>query len=349
MGSRIKLLLIVAIFSLVQGCSSISYYWEKVQGHSEILNNQRPIKEVIADSKTKLETRQRLINAEKARNFASQVLKLPDNDSYKNYVDIDRDYVVWTVVATPAYSIKPKQWCFLIVGCLSYRGYFSKQSAEEFAADLKKKNMDVYISGTKAYSTLGWFDDPLLSSMLYKSEANLVGIIFHELAHQQMYVEDDTAFNEGFASTVELLGIKAWFEQMNNKKGYAEYQLAKQRDKEFKQLLNKTRLKLKALYELSLTNEKKRQEKKLLFVKLKNDYAALKKQWNGYGGYDAWMSKDLNNAHLALVATYNDWIPAFKALFKKLNYQFKDFYKEVQVLADKPKQQRENSLLQLME
>ncbi len=343
-----KIGFIIALSFMLQACSSMAYYWEKIQGHADILNSQRPIKEVIDDPKTTAETKQRLISAQQARDFASEVLKLPDNDSYRNYADVGRDFVVWTVVATPAYSIKAKQWCFIIVGCLSYRGYFSKTSAEEFADELKKQGMDVYVSGTKAYSTLGWFDDPLLSTMLYKSEAYRIGIIFHELAHQQMYVENDTAFNEAFASTVELEGIKAWYENKKDSQGFKNYSIAKQRDKAFKNLLKQTRQELKVLYQSEQSTESMQENKVARFKTLQARYKNLKKQWDGYTGYDKWMAQKLNNAQLALVATYNNWIPAFRALYKKSNADFSVFYTNVKSLSETEKPEREKELLKLM-
>ncbi len=343
-----KIGFIIALSFMLQACSSMAYYWEKIQGHADILNSQRPIKEVIDDPKTTAETKQRLISAQQARDFASEVLKLPDNDSYRNYADVGRDFVVWTVVATPAYSIKAKQWCFIIVGCLSYRGYFSKTSAEEFADELKKQGMDVYVSGTKAYSTLGWFDDPLLSTMLYKSEAYRIGIIFHELAHQQMYVENDTAFNEAFASTVELEGIKAWYENKKDSQGFKNYSIAKQRDKAFKNLLKQTRQELKVLYQSEQSTESMQENKVARFKTLQARYKNLKKQWDGYTGYDKWMAQKLNNAQLALVATYNNWIPAFRALYKKSNADFSVFYTNVKSLSETEKLEREKELLKLM-
>lgn len=346
--------LLVFLAALVQGCSSLSYYWEKIQGHTEIINNQHPVQEVIDNPKTSETVRAKLISTQKARRFATEVLKLPDNDSYKNYVDINRDYVVWSVVATPPYSIKAKQWCFLIVGCLSYKGYFSKQDAELFAKELRTQNMDVYVSGTKAYSTLGWFDDPLLSTMLYNSEAYRVGIIFHELAHQKMYVADDTAFNEAFATSVELEGVKAWFNQDNKEVAFKKYLVSKKRDDAFKKLLQSTRQKLKQAYDHAAdkNNADEKQDlaetKKIIFVQLQQGYKKLKQQWDGYTGYDKWMSQDLNNAHLALIATYNDRIPAFRQLFKKANNNYALFYNQVEKMTELDKPQRDEQLNLLM-
>ena len=341
----VKLIFIVTISLMLQACSSVAYYWEKVQGHTEILEKQRPVQEVIDSPDTKAQIRERLKNVQQARNFASDKLLLPENDSYRYYADIGRDYVVWTVVATPPYSMKPKQWCFLIVGCLSYRGYFSKQSAEEFAAELKKKNMDVYVAGTKAYSTLGWFDDPLLNTMLYKSEAYRVGIIFHELAHQKMYVEDDTAFNEAFASAVEKQGVKEWFVQQKNANKFEKYILSKKRDDQFKKLLLDTRKNLEKLYTKKISIDLMQVEKKSLFKQLRENYNKFKIRWHGYTGFDKWMSNNLNNSHLALVATYNNLIPAFDGLFKASGDNFKVFYEKVNELKDMEYTKRHKKLM----
>jgi len=343
-----KILLLVSVAVLMQGCSSLAYYWEKIQGHTEILSKQEPVQEVIDNPKTPDKVRQKLISTQKARVFASEVLQLPDNDSYKNYVDLKQDYVVWTVVATPPYSIKAKQWCFFIVGCLSYKGYFSEQDAEASAKELKAENMDVYVSGTKAYSTLGWFDDPLLSTMLYNSEAYRVGIIFHELAHQKMYVEDDTSFNEGFASTVELEGIQAWFSRDTKKEEYKRYIIFRERDDAFKKLLQATREELKQAYSLNLDSKAMHENKIKIFNELQLAYKKLKEQWRGYSGYDKWMSQDLNNAHLALIATYNDHIPAFRKLFKNVNNDYELFYQQVEKISELDKDKRSEELNKLM-
>lgn len=343
-----KPLLIIVASLLLQGCSSAGYYWEKIQGHAELLNKQQPVQEVIDNPQTDSSVKDFLSNTQQARDFASKVLMLPDNNSYRNYVDVGRDYVVWTVVATPPYSIKPKEWCFLIVGCLTYRGYFSKQAADKFATTLKEQGMDVYVSGVKAYSTLGWFDDPLLSTMLYKSEAHRVGIIFHELAHQKIYVENDTAFNEAFATSVELEGIKAWFKRTDNPLKFKKYLIAKKRDKEFKSLLKNTRKELTELYESKPSPEQMQTAKVRTFLHLQSSYIIFKRKWNNYSGYDRWMQQGLNNAHLALVATYNNWVPAFQRLFKKANSDYKVFYSEVERLTSLDKMQRKKQLEELM-
>ena len=194
----------------VSACSSFGYYMDLMAGHSELLEQQKPISEILIDKETNLKLRELLETSQNIRNFASNRLDLPENDSYRMYADLKRRYAVWNVIAAKEFSVEPKKWCFLFVGCLSYRGYFSKEDAMAYASELKNEGYDVYVVGASAYSTLGWFDDPLLNTMMYKSEARRAGVIFHELAHQVVYIEGDSAFNEAFATTVEEEGIQRW-------------------------------------------------------------------------------------------------------------------------------------------
>lgn len=189
---------LVLIFSAltVSACSSFGYYMDLMAGHSELLEQRKPVAEIIEDKATDQKLRDLLKTSQEIRNFASKDLDLPENDSYRMYADLKRRYAVWNVVAAEEFSVEPKKWCFLFVGCLSYRGYFSKEDATNYANELKHEGFDTYVAGANAYSTLGWFDDPLLNTMLYKSEARRAGIIFHELAHQVVYIDNDSAFNE---------------------------------------------------------------------------------------------------------------------------------------------------------
>jgi len=204
----IKKLILMLLGLTVSGCSSFGYYMDLMAGHSELLERRKPVAEIIADEKTSPKLRKLLKTSENIRDFASNNLDLPKNNSYRQYADLNRRYAVWNVIAAEEFSIHAKKWCFLLVGCLSYRGYFSKQVAMDYSAELKKQGYDVYVAGASAYSTLGWFDDPLLNTMMLKSEAQRAGIIFHELAHQVVYIDDDSAFNEAFATAVEEEGIR---------------------------------------------------------------------------------------------------------------------------------------------
>lgn len=233
------------------------------------------------------------------------------------------------------------------MGCLSYRGYFSKADATDYANELKKEGYDVFLAGAKAYSTLGWFDDPLLNTMMYKSEARRAGIIFHELAHQVVYIEDDSAFNEAFATTVEQEGIRRWMLKNGKDKQYQEYLRNKKRDTEINDLLQATRDELKELYKTKASGKEKRKYKKYVFLKMQRKYQKLKDSWNGYSAYDLWMKQEINNAHLLLISTYHELVPTFQAVLKQENNNLKKFYHAVEKIGEKNKKERKKQLKQI--
>ena len=298
-------------------------------GHMTLLNKAQPIDDILRQIDLNKTLRQQLITFQQARDFASQQLQLPDNDSYRAYSPLDREYVVWNVVATKEFSIEPEEWCFLLAGCFTYRGYFSKDKADAYAEQLKHQGQEVYVSGVSAYSTLGWFNDPVVSSMLYDDEAIRVGVMFHELAHQIMYRKNSTAFNESFAKVVEQEGVRRWFEYNNKNELLQKYQNDKKKRRQFHEMLLHTKNKLKIMYTQNLSITDKRQRKQQYLINLKQDYMKLKKLWQGHAGYDKWMSQDFNNAHFVLVQTYHDLVPMFKDLLKQKNNNLKDFYDEV--------------------
>ena len=341
-----KLLLLFSALT-VSACSSFGYYMDLMAGHSELLEHRKPVTEIIADKDTSSILRNLLTKSQKIRNFASKMLYLPENDSYRMYADIKRRYAVWNVVATEEFSVEPKKWCFIFVGCLSYKGYFSKEDATNYANELKAEGYDVYIAGANAYSTLGWFDDPLLNTMMYKSEANRAGIIFHELAHQVVYIENDSAFNEAFATAVEHEGIRRWMREKGEDGEYQKYLANKKRDSEINQLLQETRKKLEKLYKTKASKEEKRKQKKIILSLMQQQYDRLKKSWSGYSAYDVWMKQEINNSHLALIATYHDLVPTFKSILEKENYDLKRFYASVKKYGELDKKNRSLQLKQL--
>jgi predicted aminopeptidase len=343
----LRVILIIGSGITVSGCSSFGYYMDLMAGHSELIEHRKPIVDLIASKETRPKLRELLKRSVDIRNFATKILYLPENDSYRLYADIKRPYAVWNVVAAEEFSLQPKQWCFLIVGCLSYRGYFLKEDATKYANELGTEGYDVYLSGARAYSTLGWFDDPLLNTMMYKSEAYRAGIIFHELAHQVVYVDDDSAFNEAFATTVEEEGIQRWFAANQKKEEYEKYLEAKQRDHQINELLRSTRMKLKDLYASNQSTNVMRAAKKMIFAEMRKDYEKLKKSWKGYNGFDDWMYKNLNNAHLLLVATYHDLVPAFRYLLHEQKNDMKKFYQAVKALGTLDKDKRHKHLTQM--
>lgn len=330
----LKRVLVLLAASTVSACSSFGYYLDLMAGHSELLEQRKPVSEVINDENTNNNLREALLKSQKIRDFASKSLYLPENNSYRQYADLNRPFVVWNVVAAKKLSVEAKKWCFLFVGCLSYKGYFSKEEAETEAKRLAAAGYDVHIAGAKAYSTLGWFDDPLLNTMMYRSESRRAGIIFHELAHQLIYIENDTAFNEAFATVVEQEGIRKWFAKNGKHKEYADYLQQNKRDAQINDLLLETRKALMALYKSNAPAERKLISKKQHFALLQKKYQQLKKTWTGknINAFDEWMTQDLNNSHLLLVATYYDLVPIFKNIMKEENNNFKRFYARVKKL-----------------
>jgi predicted aminopeptidase len=329
---------------LAGGCSTFSYYAQSVQGHFAMLEAARPIPEVIADPAAEPPLRQRLERAQQMRSYASSQLGLPDNGSYTRYADLQRPYVVWNVFATPELSLQLKQWCYLVVGCAGYRGYFDKSAAVAAADGLRAEGYEVNVSGVPAYSTLGWFADPLLNTFVGGTEGQLAGLLFHELAHQVVFVGGDTTFNESFATTVEREGVRRWLDTHGDASSRQAYAHFAGRREQFLDLLLKYRQLLQHNYDSSATDDAKRARKLQLFAGLKQEYAELKRSWGGYDGYDRFFAQDLTNAHLAAVGAYNDRVPAFNALLADNQGNFPSFYAEVKRLASLSAQQRNAAL-----
>lgn len=339
----LSLLSLVAISSCV-GCSTVGYYAQGITGHLALMHQREPIDELLENVGLDQSRLKQLQAAQTIRDFATQQLGLPDNDSYRSYVELDRDYVVWNVVATPAFSLKPLEWCFPIAGCVSYRGYFSLESAKAFAAELKQQGYDVVINPVPAYSTLGWFDDPVLSSMIHQGELLLAQTIFHELAHQQLYVKDDSVFNEAFASTVGEQGVFRWLNEAGRTEDLRRYHQYLTRKDEFLNLLKQTSRDLQQLYQQKLSTEKTRTEKAALFVQLRENYNQQKNHWGGYKGYDRWFSRELNNARLASIAVYRDRVPDFVRWLDACQGDLPKFYTAMKRLGKQDKQPRQEGL-----
>jgi predicted aminopeptidase len=319
---------------LLASRSTLNYYSQAAQGQLELLSDSRPIDDWIADPGTSSKLRLRLETARQIRRFAVSEMALPDNNSYKNYTALKRKYVLWNVVATPELSLKPLTWCFPVAGCVNYRGYYSKDEAEAYALDLKAEGNDVEVGGVPAYSTLGWFSDPLISTFINYPDAELARMIFHELAHQIVYAQGDSQFNESFASTVEEVGVERWMDRFGNQAMRDSYARYKSRKHDFLTLLLKYRKALEQNYAVVDRNDnEKRAVKARLFQELKDEYQVLKGNWGGYAGYDRFFEQPLSNAHLASIATYEDFVPAFRAMLRR-DGSFPRFYKSVKRLAE---------------
>jgi len=337
---------IVALFG-VCGCSTVSFYLQAIGGHLDIMARREPVAELL-ETDSDDELKQQLTLAMEARDYASEQLGLPDNGSYRSYVDLQRQYVTWNVIATEEFSVQAREWCFPIAGCVPYRGYFSQEAASQFGARLSEKALDVHVNGATAYSTLGWFDDPLLSTMLQWRETRLVGVIFHELAHQVAWAENDTTFNESFAVFVQREGVRKWLLDRGAAAQIDDYERRLQRQREFVTMLLDTREKLADLFAGSADPTTMRADKQQVFAQMREHYAALKKNhWDDYSGYDYWFDRPLNNARLALAATYNDYVDSFAQLFKQSGGDFATFYQRVQALANLPGEQRDSELREL--
>jgi predicted aminopeptidase len=321
------------------GCGA-GYLLQAAQGQYEIVAEREPIDAVIADPATTPELRVQLDRARVIRNFATDELDLPDNGSYRSYADIDRAYVVWNVVAAPALSVDPKEWCFLIVGCVSYRGYFSESRARAYAASLSGDGYDVVVGGVQAYSTLGRFADPVLSSMLGRGVDDLAAVVFHELAHQVVYVPGDSAFNEAFAVMVEQAGLARWLAAQGRPEALATWQKRRAQQAEVAALFAATRAQLRAVYASSLDDATKLTRKQALMDELAAELRAFEARHGLVTGYRAWLATGLNNAHIASVATYFGCVPGFERLLAREGGDLPRFYAAVKALAAEDAQAR---------
>lgn len=309
------------------GCAGPAYYSQAISGHLSLMRSRVPISTLLADPSTDPKLAERLREAEQIRLFAGEQLGLAGNGSYSRVAITGRDAVTWNVVAAAEFSVDPRLWCFPVSGCVAYRGYFDQQHATEFANTMKSHSFDVMVSPAVAYSTLGWFEDPLLDTMLKYSDATLAGIMFHELAHEKLYVKSDTTFSEAFAAFVEEAGVRLWLDLNHRDEEFGEWERRKMAGIQFNHLLQETRQKLQEVYGSSESDETKRLQKSLLFEALKENYLELVKiDWQGVNYFANWMSDDLNNAHLALMNSYEGGTCAFASLYNEAGQNLERFY-----------------------
>jgi len=339
---------IVLLASTMTGCSTIGYYAQAARGQWALLSQARPIDEWLADPSTPEDLKQRLRLAREIREFASRELGEPDNRSYTRYADLKRAAAVWNVFATPELSLQLKSWCYPFFGCASYRGYFARTDAEHLAAKLGEQGYDVSVGPVQAYSTLGVFSDPLLNTFINLPEPELARLVFHELAHQIVYVRDDTVFNESFATAVEREGVWRWLQQRASPQLRTEWEGIEQRRTQFLQLINETRDELQQLYASALPDADKRERKHAIFAQLQQRYHALRDgPWGGFRGYDRFFDQPLNNSHLAAIGAYYDRVPAFDGLLQRTGCDLRAFFREVKRIAALKKEARDRELDEL--
>ncbi|WP_263263569.1 aminopeptidase [Pseudomonas sp. RIT-PI-S] len=331
---------------LLNGCATVDYYQQLASGQWSLLRAREPVEKVIADPTRAPTLRSRLAEAEQARTFASERLGLPNNRSYRLYADIHRPFVVWNVFATAEFSLDPVQYCFPIAGCVAYRGYYQQGRARGAAALLRQQGLDVYMGGVEAYSTLGWFDDPIVSSMMGWGSERLATLIFHELAHQRFYLPGDTPFNESFATFVEQEGTRQW----RAARGLpAETDDQNARRDAFVRLVLDLRKRLETLYSQPLAPDAMRVAKQAEIDRLRREYRQLRdSQWGGRGAYDAWVEAPINNAKLLPFGLYDQWVPAFAVLYRQAGGDWPAFYRAVRTLGALPAPQRQQALEALL-
>lgn len=327
------------------GCTSASYYAQSLQGHAKIMTARQDVAKLVEDPATPQALRAQMVEATAIREFAVDELALPDNSSYRSYVDVGREAVTWAVFAAPEFSLAPKTWCFPVYGCVPYRGYFSSKSAGEFARELQGQGLDVHVGGIAAYSTLGWLSDPLLSTMLAQGDTYLASVVFHELAHQRVYIRGDSEFNESFAVAVETTGVRKWLRAVGDTAGLRNYEIDRKRRAEFGALVSRTRGELASIYSGSGSMEEKRAAKAAAIETLRKRYRRMRDgRWGGYNGYDGWFDAPINNAKLAAVSVYSDQVTAFLNLFELCSGDYPQFYAAVRHLGGLDKGARADAL-----
>ena len=346
--ARIRCAAPLALALALAGCSAttldLPYYLQTARGHFAVLREARPIGELLAGGAVDPRLAPRLRQVVEIREFATRELALPANGSYRSYADIGRPFVVWNVFAAPELSLRLKRWCFPVAGCVTYRGYFERADAERLAQSLREQGWEVQVAGVPAYSTLGWFDDPVLSTFIHYPEGELARLIFHELAHQAVYLKGDSTFNESFATAVEEAGVERWLAQRGDARVEAAYRQFAARRAQFVELLTRHRRRLEAVYASGASDESKRADKAEVFASLHAGYQELKAQWGGFAGYDRWFGQQPGNAHLAAVATYNAMVPGFRRLLAEQDGDLHRFFDVVRRLAREDKAQRDRLL-----
>lgn len=337
------------LLSTLTGCSTAGYYWQAASGHIGVLRRQVPIENVIASPETSPALREKLIQVQELRQFAQKTLHLPAGNHYTRYADLQRRFVVWNVHAAPEFSMEAHTWWYPLIGRLKYRGYFNENEAKELGAAMAADGMDVYVAGVEAYSTLGLLRDPVLSTFVHHNASDLAEILFHELAHQKVFISGDTDFNEAFAVAVAQEGTRRWLQSKGGMEVLGEYERDLQRESQFHDMIRKACNELESLYSThgSDTPEQKRALKNSILEELRAAHQRLKTEWGGTSPFDPWFAKPINNARLNTVATYYDLVPGFLGLLKAEGNNLDRFFAMVQAMGKLPPKERRKTLYAL--
>ncbi len=337
----IFLLITICVLS---ACSDLGYYWHSTKGHLALMNKRVDIDDMLESTDLDNNLRQRLLLVKKIRAFSVDELALPDSGSYHNYVQLDRDYLLQNLFAAHEFSTQLHRWCFPVVGCLSYRGYYDEELLREYANQLRAENFDVHIGYVPAYSTLGWFDDPVLSSFINWPDYRLAGLLFHELTHQRIYIDDDTQFNESLAVAVGQAGTELWLKATGRDAQLEEFRRWIEYRREVILLIEHTREELRQLYNLEPDDAIKRDNKQAIFAASREAYSAISEKLNYRDGFEGWFAGELNNAKIGSVSAYNIHVPAFLAIIRVLDFDFAGFFDSVEKIGEMGRAERERCL-----
>ncbi|NJM32233.1 MAG: aminopeptidase [Limnobacter sp.] len=347
--SCLKALLLWLLLALLSGCGSISYVWDAARGHITVLAQAQDIDSLLLQENLEPRLRAQLELVKDIRRYSVDKLAMPENRAYSQYTDLGRRFVVWNVVASRDDSFELKRWCFALFGCVSYKGFFDEASAKELASALSEEGWDTVVVGVPAYSTLGLTADPVLNTFVYLPPGELARLLFHELAHQVVYISDDTRFNESFATAVEELGVQAWLDRLGDDAFIEQYRSFNAKREQFTDLLGQAKTDLEVVYDdPTLSRAEKLQRKQERLNALSQDYRQVRDlEWAGWNDFEPYFQGGVNNARLALVGLYNQEVPSFKTLFARCGSDFPSFYNAVKALGRLDAPQRADFLQRL--
>lgn len=335
-----RLFFVLPLVLLLSACADLGYYWHTAKGHLAIMNKRVAIEDLLIDPETDAGLKQRLLLVTDIRLFAIDRLALPESGSYTDYAQLERPYALQNLFAAPEFSTRLLTWCYPIAGCTSYRGFYEQQRLDDFIKPLKVDNNDIHIGRVPAYSTLGWFDDPVLSSFIDWPDHRLAGLLFHELTHQRIYIDDDTRFNESLASAVQEVGIRLWLKDLGQQSQIDRYNRSLAYRRDVVLLIEAIRNQLTDLYEKEATDEFKRAQKQKIFQSARQSYEDISATHDYRDGFAKWFVGELNNAKLGSVSTYNALIPAFVSMIDEFNDDFEQFFVYIENIGGLDKEKR---------
>ncbi len=333
--------------AVLSSCRAIHFYAQGAAGQWEIMHKARPVELVCQDPETQPAVKERLARVQELRTWAARELALPAARQYDRYTDLGRPYVVWVVYAAPEFSVEPKTWWYPVLGKLQYRGYFSEAAAQREGGRLRARGWDVTVSGTGAYSTLGWLRDPVLNTFLHRSDAELAEVIFHELTHQRIYLSGDTDFNEALATAVGEAGARQWLRSQGRMAELAAYdrKLRLQRDAVAAVLETRARLGEIYTHEADEGPEHLRRRKAGAFARLQNRLQQLRTA-AGVRSLRIPLT-DWNNAALNTVAAYYDLLPGFERLLASCGGSIPAFLSRVEEMRAWSRGERREYILRM--